>query len=111
MKINSKAVPARFAPEIGFEVPTLNFRAVQATRFDRLQERLLQEAIATLADPVLNSGLRQAANDAAALAWGTELPLLFFPELFAEKIRAARRQGRRQQEVHRRSTPLMREAA
>ena len=111
MKYTSQTVPTRFAPEIGFEVPTLNFRAGQATRFDRLRERLLQEAIAAVSDPALNSGLRRAANDAAALAWGAEFPLLFFPELFAEKARAARRQGRRQQEVHRRSTPMMREAA
>jgi hypothetical protein len=45
--------------------------------------------------------LRQAANDAAAVAWTAPYPLLVLPELFREKVAAARRYGAKQASLRR----------
>ena len=84
-----------FGPEIQFALrpaPAAPFRASQETEFDRLKNRLLAEALAGITRPELNAPVRRAANEAAALAWVTFLPLLVFPELFAEKASKALRQ-------------------
>jgi hypothetical protein len=57
----------------------------------------------------LYAALRRAANEAAALAWFTPFPLLFFPALLEEKARAALRQGARQRCVRNRSETLLEE--
>jgi hypothetical protein len=54
-----------------------------------------------------NSRLRRAANDAAALAWASSFPLLFFPVLFDEKAQAATVQQERQEKVLQRSRALL----
>jgi hypothetical protein len=41
-----------------------------------------------------------ALNEAEALAWQTEFPQLFFPDLAVEKIQAVARRQTRQQFVH-----------
>lgn len=87
-----KRVPATFAPETRFQVkplPPAPFRAFQETKFEQLKSALLREALVDAPDPSLNSRLRFAANEAAALAWATTYPLLVFPVLFAEKTAAA----------------------
>jgi hypothetical protein len=84
-------VPTRFGPETRFEVtpvPLAPFRIAQEARFEQLKSRLLGEKLEDLADPQLNSHVRRAANEAAALAWITAYPLLVFPGLFDEKTRA-----------------------
>ena len=59
----------------------------------------------------LSRALRRAANDAAALAWVTAYPLLVFPALLEEKVRAALRQYGRQAGIRRRSANLLLQAA
>jgi len=88
MNKNETRVPARFGPEMRFELrpaPPAPFRATQETEFERLKNRLLARQLAEAPTPELNPPLRRAANDAAALAWDTLYPLLVFPVLFEEK--------------------------
>jgi hypothetical protein len=55
----------------------------------------------------MNARLRRAANDAAALAWTTNVPLLVFPALFEEKAQLAFRQAARQECIRERSRELL----
>ena len=103
-----------FEPETRFEVapvPAVPFRGTQETELDRLKNRLLREWLQQTPDEQLFAPLRRAANEAAALAWFTPFPLLFFPGLLEEKARGALRQGARQRYVRDRSESLMEEAA
>jgi hypothetical protein len=98
-----KRVPTEFEPETRFELrpaPPAPFRATQETEFERLKNRLLAAQLAHTTELELNPALRHAANEAAALAWVTLYPLLVFPELFEEKIRAAVRHARRQAHIY-----------
>jgi hypothetical protein len=110
MKRNTNRVPTRFGPETRFEIkpaPPAPFRATQETRFERLKEELLLARLATLPAPELNPYLRRAANEAAALAWVTPYPLLFFPALFEEKADDALVRVGRQQDISQRSRALL----
>jgi hypothetical protein len=103
----------RFEPETRFEVtpvPAVPFRGTQETELDRLKARLLREWLRQTPDEQLCAPLRRAANEAAALAWFTPYPLLFFPGLFEEKASVALRQGARQQCIRNRSQSLLEEA-
>ena len=93
----------RFDTEFGEEnlparppAPSAAFRSAQETEFERLKTRLLHRELAEAATPDLAPPLQRAANDAAALAWETTVPLLVFPLLFEEKSTAAMRQSNRQ---------------
>ena len=102
MKKNQTRVATQFAPETRFELrptPPVPFRAVQETEFERLKAELLDQQLAEVPAPELNPPLRRAANEAAALAWVTQFPLLVFPVLFAEKTAAAVRQAERQARI------------
>ena len=104
----------RFEPETRFEVapvPAVPFRGTQETELDRLKARLLRELLAQTPDEQFYAPLRRAANEAAALAWFTPFPLLFFPGLLEEKARAALRHGARQRYIRDRSENLLEEAA
>ena len=103
MNKNKTYVPTEFGPETRFELranPPAPFRATQETEFERLKNRLLTETLLATARPELNAPIRRAANEAAALAWVTFYPLLVFPTLFEEKIRAALRQAERQAHIY-----------
>jgi hypothetical protein len=105
---------ARFEPEIRFEVapvPAVPFRGTQETELDRLKARLLRKWLQQTPDERLYAPLHRAANEAAALAWFTPFPFLFFPCLLEEKARAALRQGVRQRYIRDRSESLLEEAA
>jgi hypothetical protein len=98
-----------FRPETRFELrPTtgLPFRANLETEFEQLKTRLLAERLLTNVEPALTAPLRRAANEAAALAWVTFVPLLVFPALFEEKSRLAERQVRRQARIYANSREL-----
>src|ERR1700722_8077590 len=100
MNARQRRVAARFAPETRFEVrpaPAAPFRATQATELDALKNRLLLERVDDVPD--LNVRVRRAANEAAAVAWTTQYPLLLFPALFDEKARTARLEFQRQTSV------------
>ncbi len=110
MNANSRRLPTRFGPDARFEVratPVAPFRATQETELERLKNRLLREALYELTEPGVNGYVRRAANEAAALAWVTQFPLLVFPALFEEKVEAALRQAERQVSVRRRSLELL----
>ncbi len=83
------AVPVQAAP----------FRATGEIEFDRLKHLLLRVALDTAAKAELCAPLKRAANDAAAVAWLTSFPLLFFPALFEEKAATAQVQAVRQMKV------------
>jgi hypothetical protein len=110
MNAKLRRVPTRFAPETRFEVRPERpapFRALEESAFERLRSRLLNERLVEMLEPALNSDLRQAANEAAALAWVTDYPLLVFPALFDEKVDAALRRVDRQLEIRQRSRELL----
>ena len=110
MNKNLKRVPTEFEPETRFELrpaPPAPFRAIQETEFERLKNQLLAAQLAHTTEPELNTPLRHAANEAAALAWVTFYPLLVFPVLFEEKTRAAVRQARRQAHIFENSRDLI----
>src|SRR5262249_41629997 len=98
----AKRLKTRFGPETRFEV-AVPFRAAETTELELLKERLLRQYLAHTTDPNQNVLLRRAANDAAALAWATCHPLLFFPTLLEEKARTAFVQYQRQKQVRQRS--------
>ena len=110
MNENYRRVPTTFGPETGFEVkpvPPAPFRARQEAELERLKTQLLSERLGTRRDPQLGCQLRQAANEAAALAWVTRYPLLVFPALFEEKAGAALLRAERQEQVRQRSRELL----
>jgi hypothetical protein len=110
MKANYRRVPTRFGPETRFDVkpvPAAPYRAVQENRFERLKSILLDARLEELLDPTFNSYVRNAANDAAALAWVTPYPLLVFPGLFEEKADSAVKLAEKQEEVLERSRELL----
>jgi hypothetical protein len=110
MKTDYRRIPAGFGPEVRFELlPTVGtpFRAVVQNRFEQLQKRLLAQRLQDIWEPGLNSQIRRAANEAAALAWVTPFPLLVFPSLFEEKADTALAQAERQTQVLQRSPQLV----
>jgi hypothetical protein len=109
MNKTTNKLRAEFGPETRFEVrpvPLAPFRATQETEFDRLKNRLLTETLLATARPELNTVIRRAANEAAALAWVTFLPLLVFPVLFEEKLHTAIRHAERQARIYTHSPEL-----
>jgi hypothetical protein len=114
MKKRNQGVSTKFARETRFAIAPLfasPFRAVQETEFEKLKGRLLRRLLDNSVQPELNAPLRRAANDAAALAWTTSFPLLFFPTLLEEKAWNARVQLSKQKQVRLRSEALLVEAA
>jgi len=109
MKTNLK-LAARFALETRFEVrpaPAVPFRATRENELERLKNELLWEKLEDAVGADMNARLRRAANDAAALAWTTNVPLLVFPALFEEKAHLAFRQAARQECIRERSRVLL----
>ncbi len=74
---------------------------------EKLKEQLFREKARAELDSDQLASLRRAAEEAAALAWGTAYPLLMLPELFAEKAAEAFVQSERQREIRRRSRALV----
>jgi hypothetical protein len=95
MSAKHKRLETEFGPDARFElrpVTAAPFRAVFEDRFERLKARLLAESLDGVWEPKLNSEVRRAANEAAALAWLTPYPLLVFPSLFEERAKATLRE-------------------
>ena len=103
------ARPTRF--EVRPATATVPFRAAQENQFERLKNRLLRAELDDVPLADLNTPLRQAANEAAALAWTTQFPLLVLPELFQEKALVARRQFEKQAQIRVRTQAFYAEAA
>jgi hypothetical protein len=107
MKTNRITLQAEFGAETRFDLqPVDAVRADHEYEFERLKARLLairqQEAGVKWEAP-----LRDAAGEAAALAWTTPSPLLVFPLLFEEKAAAAVLQDRRQARILKKSRELL----
>ncbi len=114
MKTGKQGVRARFAQETRFDLApqfAQSFRGAQEEKFEQLKNRLLRRLLDDAVQPELNTPLRRAANDAAALAWTTSFPLLVFPTLLEEKARRASLQLQKQKQVRLRSETLLVEAA
>ena len=113
MKQKYRQVITNFEPETRFEVGTVApvpFRGPLETELEQLKTRLLGPLLNASADPAQSAPLRQAANEAAGLAWFTPFPLLFFPALLEEKIYAAQRQEARQRRILQRTEGLLEKA-
>ena len=109
MKTTRRELKAAFGPETRFDltpVPPAPFRSVRETELDRLKDRLLHDLLARTENGTLYASLRRAANEAAALAWTTPFPLLFFAALFEEKAWTATRYAMRQSSIDRRGRRL-----
>ena len=87
--------------------PEAPFRATEETILERLKNRLLRSELNRVAEVELTAPVRRAANEAAALAWETTVPLLVFPALFEEKVRTALGQAARQAAIRERSRELL----
>jgi hypothetical protein len=110
MNKNQIRAPIRFVPEARFEqrlAPPAPFRATRENEFDRLKNQLLTQQLSEIPVAELNTPLRHAANEAAALAWVTLYPLLVFPVLFEEKTATAVRQAKRQARIFKNSRESM----
>lgn len=110
MNTTYRKVPTQFGAETRFNVrpaPTAPFRATEETELERLKGRLLRNELGRTTAPELNARLRRAANEAAALAWVTAVPLLVFPTLFEEIVRTAYGQVARQEVIRERSRELL----
>jgi len=111
MKKTQAKLRTRFAREVRFDVDTLPFRAAENTELEKLKDRLLRQLLEQAASPAENTALRRAANDAVALAWVSQYPLLVFPALLEEKAQTALVQCQRQAGVRQRSQNLLLQAA
>lgn len=107
----NETLRTRFGPEVCFDVQAVPFRATETTALEELKKRLLRHWLEQATETGQNILLRRAANDAAALAWLTQYPLLVFPELLEEKALNAFAQHKRQAGVRRRSQNLLLQAA
>jgi len=101
---NLERRPAPVAPEIETIVP---YPRTRENPLEVLKNRLLRESLAISQEPSLLAPLRRAANEAASIAWLEPMPLLVFPELFAEKVWVAATQAKQQNRVRNRSVRLM----
>lgn len=107
---NNNRVNLKFAPEIKFAVRTATvapFRAALENDFEQLKSRLLASQLEQLKRPELNTTIRRAANEAAALAWVSFYPLLVFPALFEEKAAAALKYAERQARIYAHSREIL----
>jgi hypothetical protein len=109
-------LPATFEDDLGFEILPFNATTRAANtaipldaEFATLQEKLLENAFNHTETLSLYGAIRQAANEAAGLAWMTEFPLLVYPTLFDEKTLAFRKREHRQQQIMARSHALVEE--
>lgn len=100
MKTEKFDLKAEFGAETRFELqPTPD-------AFTRFKEKLFTLRLAQ-AGTKWETALRNAATEAAALAWTTTVPALVFPELFEEKVDAAIRKDKLQTSIWRKSRDLV----
>ena len=76
-------------------------------QFANLKAVLLGSLLADTHTLNLEPRFELAANEAAALAWTTEFPLLVFPALLDELARRERARETRQQQIRAKSEKLM----
>jgi len=107
MKTNQIILQAEFGAETRFEPPPATpFRVTADAEFERLKGRLLAGCLQATGAK-WETPLRDAAAEAAALAWTTPVPWLVFPALFEEKAATAILQGKRQARILEKSRELL----
>jgi len=107
MKNEKIALLTEFGADTRFELqPTAPFSTTPEDAFERLKAQLLANCLEE-AGTSWETPLRDAAGEAAALAWTTTIPLLVFPALFEEKAATAILQTRRQARILKRSRELL----
>jgi hypothetical protein len=82
-----------------FELPPRFERRELETRFADLKDELLNELFEETETLDLHPRFKQAANEAAGLAWMTEFPLLVYPALFEEIAKRERARLQRQRQI------------
>ena len=82
-----------------FELPPRFERRELETRFADMKDELLNELLEETETLDLHPRFKQAANEAAGLAWMTEFPLLVYPELFGEIAKRERAHQHRQRQI------------
>lgn len=106
MKTNKLRLEAEFDADTRFELTAMQFHIAGEDEFERLKSQLIAEQLQE-AGTRWESPLRDAASEAAALAWTTPVPLLVFPVLFDEKAATAILQARRQVRILKKSRELL----
>ena len=109
MNKNRIALQAQFGAETRFDLQpaqAVSFDPAYEGAFERFKNKLLDGKVRR-AGAKWDGPLRDAANEAAALAWTTNVPSLVFPLLFEEKIAAAVTQDKRQTRILRKSRELL----
>lgn len=109
MNDKTTRLKARFAPPTRFAVrPETAAKpfARPILELETLKARLLAERWKTARAFVPGAALRQAADEAASLAWLTAYPLLVLPVLFEELADVAARRARKQADIRQRSLML-----
>jgi hypothetical protein len=86
--------------------PTIE-RGVLEGQFATLKEELLHGLLDENETVALRPRLERAANEAAALAWTTDYPLLVFPALLHELARRERVRETRQRNIRAQTEKLM----
>jgi hypothetical protein len=82
------------------EFLTAPVRGPVEARLEQLKEELLKPTLERFTDSRVVKEIAWAANEAAALAWLTFCPLLVFPALLEEKVRAALQRWERQTQMY-----------
>jgi hypothetical protein len=77
--------------------------------FAELKEEMLEELLDETDTLELHARFKQAANEAAGIAWTTEFPLLVFPALLEEFSKRERARQSRQQRILARTEHLIAE--
>src|SRR5689334_11439096 len=85
--------------------------ALDSNLLDNLKADFRRQHIAGTNDPELQQHLHRAMAESVSIAWTTPFPLLFLPELLAEKGRQATAQFERQRAIRARSQPKLSFAA
>jgi len=105
----NRKLNAFFDPETEFEADVLRGAPLKQA-FAGLQDELINETLGGTETLALHAPVKQAANEAAGLAWTTGFPLLVFPTLFQEKVERARVQQDRAERIKARTADLLMEA-
>jgi hypothetical protein len=101
-KTKTAQVPTRFGRETRFELtPKYHSFTTEQTQstFQALKARLLEPVLENTVDPRVRRQINLAANEAAALAWTTPVPLLVLPVLLEEKAAEVEDYALRQEQV------------
>ena len=102
----TRRIPTYFDPDTEFEAPLLDGEPLKQT-FAGLHENLINEILDETETLMLHEPLKQAANEAAGLAWTTGYPLLVFPALFNEKAAKTRQRAERALRIKAKTADLM----